>query len=596
MRREGRGTGARFSALWGTGTKGGESRSRLRAAVVVVALAALALPVAAAGNGRPEGALVDPLLAKALVEQPDGSFAVIVQARRGGTSRGMAEAVGSARRDAPGKGAGLGRIFQSVDGVSAELSAKQIERLARHPAVATLTLDIPLRAQKYSNDQAWPNSAQVPKLWGRRDVKLPAIAVIDSGVEAGRADFGGRVIEQVVLASGPHNRAGDGRGHGTFVASIAAGGADRRTGGAPGAPIVSIDVIDDAGAGLVSDVIAGADWVLANRTRLDIGVVNLSLNAAYASTFVHDPLAKAVERLWLAGLVVVVSAGNHAVDGAESGVPFSPANDPWVITVGAVDVKNSGPLDDDTNAPWSAWGYTLDGFAKPELGAPGRFMIGAVPTTSTLYSERPANVYGAGYMQLSGTSFAAPVVASAAAWARALNPTWTPDQVKGALMVSAAPLPRARARSVGVGMVRADSAWKVLNPPNPNAGLRQFVVPDPSGSPVPVFDAAAWHSAAQASAAWNSAAWNSAAWNSAAWNSAAWGSAAWNSAAWGSAAWGSAAWNSAAWSSAAWSSAAWNNAVDDRGTSITLTTDQLRALELVEGVDLDGDGIVGPAL
>src|SRR5207248_9801331 len=137
--------------------------------------------------------------------------------------------------------------------------------------------------------------------------------------------------------------------------------------------------------------------------------------------------------------------------GAESGVLYSPANDPFVITVGAADTHDTLSIDDDVAAPWSAYGYTLDGFAKPELAAPGRYMIGAVPPGSMLAAERPEQVREPGYMQLSGTSFAAPVVSGAAAEILAAHPTWTPDDVKGALMLTAQPAPAAAARSVGVG-------------------------------------------------------------------------------------------------------------------------------------------------
>jgi subtilisin family serine protease len=185
-------------------------------------------------------------------------------------------------------------------------------------------------------------------------------------------------------------------------------------------------------------------------------------------------------------------------------------------------------------------------------------MIGPVPDGSTLAVERPDHVVAPGYMQLSGTSFSSPAVAGAAALILAQHPTWTPDQVKGALMVSARGTPAATPGSLGVGELNVPLARMVANPPNPNAALDTYVSTDASGAPV--FDSAAWQSAALANAAWGSAAWSSAAWGSAAWGSAAWSSAAWGSAAWGSAAWGSAAWGSAAWGSAAWSSAAWGSA------------------------------------
>src|SRR5207302_3072925 len=181
-------------------------------------------------------------------------------------------------------------------------------------------------------------------------------------------------------------------------------------------------------------------------------------------------------------------------------------------------------------APWSAHGYTFDGFMKPELGAPGRYMNGAVPTDSTMYVNHPERYVSDGYMWMSGTSFAAPVVSGAAADILALHPSWTPDQVKGALMLTANYLPNDVASAGGVGEIDGAAAASLpFDPPNPNENLDAFVSTDlvTGGT---AFDAAAWASAVQAGAAWSSAAWSSAAWSSAAWSSAAWSSAAWSSA------------------------------------------------------------------
>jgi hypothetical protein len=136
-------------------------------------------------------------------------------------------------------------------------------------------------------------------------------------------------------------------------------------------------------------------------------------------------------------------------------------------------------------------------------------------------------------MQLSGTSFSAPVVSGTAADLLGAHPSWTPDQVKGALMLTADPLPLAVPRSSGVGAMNAATAAEVTDPPNPNLGLTPFLIPDPTGSAVPVFDAAAWGQAAWGQAAWGQAAWGQAAWGQAAWGQAAWGQAYWSSAAWG---------------------------------------------------------------
>jgi serine protease AprX len=364
------------------------------------------------------------------------------------------------------------------------------------------------------------------------------------------------VIETANLTDRQPNSPGDGYGHGTAVASVAAGSAPGYVGAAPGARIVSIDVLDDNGVGTVSDVIAAADWIYENRERLNIKVANFSLHGTTLASLVSDPLDKAVERLWQSGIVVVAAAGNYAKDGEESAVAFAPANDPFVLTVGATDTRGSYTERDDVAAPWSAWGYTRDGFAKPEIVAPGRYIATAVPPNATLTRERPERIVEPGYLQLSGTSFAAPVVAGSAATMLGEHPNWTPDQVKGALMLTAKPLPQSTARSVGVGTLNAADAAALVDPPNPHAALNDFLVADPAGGQTRIFDSTRWTNVVENDAAWGSAAWGSAAWGSAAWGSAAWGSVAWGSAAWGSVAWGSVAWGSVAWGSVAWGSTA----------------------------------------
>jgi hypothetical protein len=147
-------------------------------------------------------------------------------------------------------------------------------------------------------------------------------------------------------------------------------------------------------------------------------------------------------------------------------------------------------------------------------------------------------------------------VAAAAADVIAAHPGWSPDQVKGALMVSARAT-AANGYSLGVGEVNGASAVGVVLPPNPNAALNSFVGPDPMGGSVPVFNAASWASAAQADASWASASWASASWATASWASASWASASWASASWASASWASASWADASWASASWADASW---------------------------------------
>jgi serine protease AprX len=568
MRAGMRTTGSRGNALWGRGGR--------RAGVAVATMAAL-LVTSAAAVGAPAPApakltlklkaYVPAELLSAVQQNPRASYDVILQGDPQGRSSTFFK---QALQESASRGQTVGarqvtRRFVAINGGRATLTGWQILALGMSRSVKSIVANetvqkadvgaLPLaNAQK----QLWAAKAPVNWTASALSTQAPTIAVVDSGLDATRSDFGGRVLGQVSLASLGPNSPGDGYGHGTFVGGIAAGAAAGHAGVAPTANLLSVDVMSDAGEATVADVVAACDWILQHKTEYNIKVANFSLHATNPASVFFDPLDRAVERLWLNGVVVVAAAGNYGTGATPSNVPFAPGNDPFIITVGAADILNTIGAADDVAAPWSAYGYSLDGFAKPELSAPGRYIIGPVPEGATLATQRADHVVEPGYMQLSGTSFAAPAVAGTAALLLAAHPDWTPDQVKGALMASATPTPAVQNGSLGVGELNNAAALQVSDPPNPNAGLAQFLTTDATGARV--FDAALWQSAASSSAAWGSAAWSSAAWSSAAWGSAAWGSAAWSSAAWSSAAWGSAAWSDAAWSDAAWADAAWADA------------------------------------
>jgi serine protease AprX len=564
----------RQSALWGKPSKG-ETRSNAlwgkpgRGFAILALVAALAAPVAATAGESGRSVQAAPALAPAsLMEDaqahPSKVFSVIVQGSRGAKSSVVAGAVNNSLRARPGKAKGVRKSFTSVNGVSANLTGAQIVDLAKRPGILAITPDSRIRlSAQYTNGQTWVDSAGVSDFYTGQalsSLNVPAIAIVDSGVAAGRTDFGGRVVKQVTMTNLLPNALGDGRGHGTFVAGIAAGSRAGYAGAAPTAPIVSIDVMDDNGMAMTSDVIAAADWILANKGTYNIKVANFSLQSTVAASFMYDPLDKAVEKLWFSGIVVVAAAGNYGENGQPTTVAYAPGNDPFVITVGASDTNGTGwTSTDDTAAPWSAYGYTLDGFAKPDIGAPGRSLVGPVPTLSTMPLEHPERVTSSGYMWMSGTSFSAPIVSGAAALILAKNPNWTPDKVKGALMYTARPT--AAGMALGVGEVNAKGAFDLpnVNPfPNPNLGLNTFVGPDGTGGQV--FDSASWANTATANASWNQASWNSASWANASWANASWNQASWASASWNQASWSSASWNAASWAAASWAAASWNAA------------------------------------
>jgi serine protease AprX len=584
--------GLRSSALWGTGSRGGDSRSSVlwgkggRGVVVTcVAVFALAAPLAATAAPSAhsaKGSSAAPTSTRSLLAGGnDGRRTYIARDLLDKAKHSPAEKVrviiqssaGVSGADSAYKGLGFAGRFAKrlglVDGMAVELPARLVEKLSKVPGL-TVTPDVVMRASDTGpsgvlnslTSALWPYESGNAQLWGddqRYAGKIPAIAIVDSGVEP-RADFGSRLLTSVNMTTLSGNSAGDGRGHGTFVAGIAAGAGSNLAGAAPTAPIVSVDVMDDKGQALTSDVIAGAEWILANKGKYNIKVANFSLHSLRPSNFMNDPLDRAVEKLWFSGVTVVAAAGNYGLPTGPSGVKYAPGNDPFVITVGAVDLGGSFSSFDDSAAPWSAYGYTYDGFRKPEVAAPGRYMIGPVPASSTLAQERPEKMVGTSRIQLSGTSFAAPVVSGTAAQILARHPSWTPDQVKGALMATARPVRRTPA-AAGLGQITAPAAIRLSAPPNPNRVLNKFLSSASSGGGL-VFNALAWSDAAKASSSWNALAWTDLAWSDS--NLAA---MAWTDLAWTDMAWTDLSASDLAWSDMAWTDSSVEDAVEGDGTS-----------------------------
>ncbi len=534
---------------------------------------------AAASHRKPDSYVEPSLLAKAN-QDPDALVRVIVQADSTSDAQSAVLDTGDS-----GDGDRLGRKLALVQGVAAQMKAKHIAKLADEAGLI-VTPDLPLGVtglgpvKGFSSKQLWPFQSGNASYWASLDLlgsaNMPAIAIIDSGVDATRPDVAGRVIATATFATAAPNSPGDGLGHGTFVAGLAAGAAPGYTGAAPGAKLVSVDVLNDDGMGYTSDIVAGIDWIIQNKNRYGIRVANLSLTGSDNSSFMYDPLDKAVEQLWFAGITVVAAVGNYGA-GSEQPVVASPGNDPFAISVGAADLAGTSAASDDFAAPWSVYGFTYDGFRKPDVGAAGRYIVGPIPPTASLPLQRPDRVTAPGYMQLSGTSMASAVVSGTAAHILAAHPAYTPDQVKGALMASSLAT-SAQPFSLGIGEIDAIGAIGVTDPPNPNAALEQFLTTDASGATV--FDADAWMGTAQidpnwasanrsswcssnwSSSNWSSSSWSSSNWSSSSWSSSNWSSSSWSSSNWSSSSWSSANWSSSNWSSANWSSANWSSAAD----------------------------------
>ncbi|HKP22047.1 MAG TPA: S8 family peptidase [Thermoleophilaceae bacterium] len=300
------------------------------------------------------------------------------------------------------------------------------------------------------------NAVQANKAWNRATGRGVGVAVIDTGIAGNLVDFqtpgwnGSRVIASAVTNPCASD-AQDHYGHGTHVAGLIAGNGllyptdqqlfGKYMGVAPRANLVSVKVSDDDGNTTVLDVINGIQFAVDNKSAYNIRVINLSLSSAAAESYTTDPLDAAVEQAWNSGITVVVAAGNEALE--SDGVTFSPANDPWVITVGALDDKNTMLRLDDALAPWSSRGLTQDGVQKPEVLAPGVGLVSTLAANSDFAHTCPACVVDGRYFRAGGTSMATGVVSGAAALLIEAHPNWTPAQVKGALMATLVDVPGA---------------------------------------------------------------------------------------------------------------------------------------------------------
>ncbi|MEK6263953.1 MAG: S8 family serine peptidase [Clostridium sp.] len=195
-------------------------------------------------------------------------------------------------------------------------------------------------------------------------------------------------------------------------------------------------------------------------------VVNISSTVSVKQKYTESAVNAACEQLWKAGVVVVVSAGN--LGGQVDSTSYAPANDPFVITVGAVDDNGTKNINDDFMKPWSSSGPTLDNVMKPDIVAPGAHITSYIPA-GALRNSAPQNIVDNAYFKMGGTSMAAPVVSGVVALMLQVNPTWTPDQVKWVLKNTATPYLNQVNGTPGI--VDADFASYYKNPQSANQGV-----------------------------------------------------------------------------------------------------------------------------
>ena len=349
------------------------------------------------------------------------------------------------------------------------------------------------------------------------------VAVIDSGVSFDKSlsadatkGTGSRLVKQLSF-NAKATTTSDTYGHGTHIAGIIGGNGYTSNGSyvgiAPQVNLISLKISDDKGQAYESDTVAALQWVLNNKAKYNIRVLNLSVNSTVEQSYHTSPLDAAAEILWFNGVVVVVSAGNSISHGVYyNTVNAAPANDPFVITVGAsVGVFTPQPTDDFI-APFSAYGTTVDGVTKPDLIAPGTAIISTLSPSSTWAKEYPWRLVANGsFIWLSGTSMAAPMVTGAVALLLQDEPKLTPDQVKYRLT---------HASNTIIGTLDGKKSYPYLNVYKAVTGTTTQSAN--TGMPASQLLRTGTNPLAWSSVNWNSVNWNSVNWNSVNWNGINW--------------------------------------------------------------------------
>jgi len=419
-----------------------------------------------------------------------------------------------------------------INALSAQVPASSLPALATSPLVRLLSIDAPVESagllmaknNKKGNTDAIPatnnylETLNVRPVWamGLQGQGI-GVAVIDSGISPSN-EF--TSIKATVTFNAGATTTNDLNGHGTHVAGILAG-TGANSGGAyrgiaPGIDLISLKIGDDQGMATESDIVAAMQWVLENKAAYNIRVVNLSVNSVVEQSYHVSPLNAAAEILWFNGIVVVTATGNKTATNGYEPVLAAPANDPFVITVGASDEKGDSRRKNDSIASFTAYEETADGFVKPDLMAPGVNIVSVLSADSAWSVTHGDRMTTDGnYFRLSGASMATPMVSAAVALLLQAEPALTPDQVKYRLLQTAGKVGKGKYLDVYALITQKTTE-------SANSGIAASQLLWTGSEPVQ------WQSVN-----WNAVNWNAVNWNAVNWNAVNWNAVNWNATDWG---------------------------------------------------------------
>ena len=367
----------------------------------------------------------------------------------------------------------VGRIFRIIPAFAGRLNRVEAARVARLTEVRQIELDrkgipeLDTATEIMGADAVVDQVGITASLDSDTETATTGdvgIAVLDTGFDTNHADLDGKVIAWQDFGTRRANPY-DPDGHGTHVASIAAGWGRSNVslrGVAPGASIIGIKI--DGGGTTSSNAIAGYEWIVENRDELGIRVATISFGFGVA-TDGTTALERAVDATWDAGIVCFKSTGNSGPGRSTMTVPAAARG---ILAIGSVldPLGSGGSKYGFVLSEYSSRGPTTDGRIKPDLVAPGESIRAADAGTAS------------GSIVFSGTSMASPFAAGTAALMIAADPTLSPDEVRSLLYATAEDRGATGAdNDFGYGRIQV---WDAVNAALDGAG----VVPNPSSPPV----------------------------------------------------------------------------------------------------------------
>ncbi len=527
----------------------------LRGILTGILTGALALTIAPTGGGQSADVIVrgtDMVAVAAAVAEHGGSVELEIGLIDAVSASVPATALDALRAD--------GRVAEVTADARVQLAAKAGELDKRHRGITPDDAVTKTGGQKMMKGEKKGKVKTEPMDGTGIDV-----AIIDSGVKPGRVIKGKSLKQGVNLSFDDDDASRDGYGHGTAMASIIVGNTKTYSGSAADARVIDVKVADRSGMADISQVLAGLDWAVSNRNAddMNIRVISLSFGTDGSNDYAASPLAYAVEAAWRNGIVVVASAGNH---GDSLGRLSLPAIDPYVIAVGAADVLDVTSPSDLSAASVPSWSATGDGVRNPDLVAPGRSVLAAIPEDSLIATQNPGAIENGDYILGSGTSQATAYTAGIVASMLEARPALTPDEVKAMLTSTAYDLTNVPATRDGHGVLNLSALFpdgKLIATPSNVAQIHgwsdgtgsldgdrgSFILEDANGNLLSgentvtgAFDRDAWLGSTWSGSTWSGSTWSGSTWSGSTWSGSTWSGSTWSGSTWSGSTWSSVRW------------------------------------------------------